>query len=104
MNTWDNPLQALAVQMRRDPAAVPSGMRAELADRLTPLIRCVLRTGTGVPALVRWVERTLPRLPSAPTEQIAPQMARLLCAQLFRPPKPGDTVAGRRSADTVVSR
>jgi len=104
MNTWDNSLQALAVQMRRDPAAVPAGMRAELAERLTPLIRCVLRTGTGVPALVHWVECTLPRLPSADAEQMAPQMARLLCAQLFRPHRSGETIVGRLSADTVVGR
>src|SRR5438045_4092375 len=83
MNNWDHSLQALSAEMRRGPAARPAA-RAEMEERLTPLIRCVLRTGAGVPALVRWVRRTLPHLPSAGPEQTAPRMARLLCAELFR--------------------
>jgi hypothetical protein len=104
MNNRDHSWQTLAVQMRRNPAAVPSGMRTELEKRLTPLIRCVLRTGAGVPALVQWVQRTLPHLPSADVEQTAPRMARLLCAELFRQGKPTDTVIGRLAADTVAGR
>jgi hypothetical protein len=103
MNTWDHSFQTLAVRMRQAPAAVPTGMRAQLEERLTPLIRCVLRTGAGVPALVQWVQRTLPHLPSADAEQTAPRMARMLCAELFRQGKPADTVLGRLTPETVAS-
>jgi len=105
MNSWDHSIQALAGRMNPDSQGESGqpGMRAELEERLTPLIRCVLRTGAGVPALVQWVRRTLPHLPSASVEQTAPRMARLLCAELFRPGKRQDTVAGRLAGvDTVA--
>jgi hypothetical protein len=98
MNNWDQSLQALTAQMRRGQAVQPAA-RAELEERLTPLIRCVLRSGTGAPALVQWVRRTLPHLPAAEPEQTAPRMASLLCAELFRRARPG---AARPAAETVV--
>ena len=98
MSNWDQSLQAVTAQMRRG-QAVPPPVRAELEERLTPLIRCVLRSGTGAPALVQWVRRTLPHLPAAEPEQTAPRMARLLCAELFRRGAPG---AARPAAETVV--
>jgi hypothetical protein len=100
MSDWDQSLQELTTRVRRG-QAVPPAARAELEERLTPLIRCVLRTGAGVPALVQWVRRTLPNLPPAEPEQTAPRMARLLCAELFRHARPG---AGRPRAETVVGR
>jgi hypothetical protein len=103
MNNWDNSLKTLAMRVRQGQAA-PPGVRDDLEERLTPLIKCVLRTGTGVPALVQWVRRTLPQLPSASAEQTAPRMARLLCAELFRQGKPADTVGARLAADTVAGR
>jgi hypothetical protein len=97
MNNWDQSLQDLSARMRRGQTSAQPTVRAEFEQRLTPLIRCVLRTGAGVPALVRWVRRTLPHLPPAEPEQTAPRMARLLCAELFRPGN-----AGRPMAETVV--
>jgi hypothetical protein len=101
MKYEDNSMQALAVQVRRKSPA-PSSVRAAVEERLTPLIRCVLRTGAGVPELVQWVRRTLPQLPSGNADLTAPRMARLLCAELFRQGRPLDTVLGRLSADTVA--
>lgn len=101
MINWDNSLQALAVQVRRGQGASP-GAQTDLAERLTPLIKCVLRTGAGVPELVQWVRRTLPQLPTAPADQTAARMARLLCAELFRQDKSPDKEVGRLSAETVV--
>ena len=89
------------MRMQRGPA--PSGMRDEMEKRLTPLIKCVLRTGGGMPELVRWVRNTLPQLPAASHEQTAPRMARLLCAELLSQNKPTDTVVGRRSAETIAA-
>jgi hypothetical protein len=103
MNNWDNSLQELANRMRRG-QATPPNMRADLEERLTPLIKCVLRTGAGVPALVQWVQRTLPHMPSAAAEQTAPRMARLLSAELCRQGNRPDTVTNRMAADTVVAR
>jgi hypothetical protein len=101
MNNWNHSLEALALRMQRGPA--PTGMRAEMEKRLTPLIKCVLRTGGGMPELVQWVRNTLPYLPTAPHEQTAPRMARLLCAELLREKKPTETIVGRLSAETVVA-
>ncbi len=100
MNDWDQSLQDLTARVRRG-QAVPPAARTELEERLTPLIRCVLRTGAGVPELVRWVRRTLPNLPPAEPEQTAPRMARLLCAELFRAARPG---VARPAAETVAGR
>jgi hypothetical protein len=104
MNNWDSSMHSSsATRMPKGPSMQPS-LRAELEERLTPLIRCVLRTGAGVPALVRWVQRTLPQLPAADAEQTAPRMARLLCAELMRHGNP-DTFVGRlAAAETVVGR
>ena len=101
MRNEHNSLQMLAVQVRRGPSA-PSGVRAAVEERLTPLIRCVLRTGAGVPELVQWVRRTLPQLPSSNVELTAPRMAQLLCAELFGQGKPVEAMMGRLTAETVA--
>jgi hypothetical protein len=103
MKNEDYSSQTLAVQVRRKSPA-PPGVRAAVEERLTPLIRCVLRTGAGVPELVQWVRRTLPQLPSGNAESTAPRMARLLCAELFRQGRHVDTVIGRLTVDTVAER
>ena len=108
MNTWDHSFQTLAVRMRQAPAAVPTGTRAQLEERLTPLIRCVLRTGRGNPRLVRWVQKTLPAVtgprpagqPVDPDREAVP-MARLLCAALLQKMR-GHTDGARAALETVV--
>jgi len=61
--------------------------RKELEADLEPLVRCALRNGTGVPVLVRWVQRALPGVVGpecrgAAAERAAPLLARLLCRTL----------------------
>jgi hypothetical protein len=71
-------------------------LRAQAEASLVPLIRCVLERGVGVPALVRWVQRTLPTLEDR--ERTAPALARHLCNSLVRQIEP----ARASSAETVV--
>jgi hypothetical protein len=94
MHTPDDALRALAVRMKCDPAA-PERFRETLERSLVPMIRCAIRSGTGLPPLVQWVRRHLPAqaagAPSRPAdlEWAAPSMARLLCDRLLeyvRPP------------------
>ena len=105
MHTPDDALRALASRMKCDPAA-PDRFRETLERSLVPLIRCAIRSGTGLPPLVQWVQRHLPAQaaqgPSRPSdmEWAAPSMARLLCDRLLeqmRPPAPAarETVVGR---------
>jgi hypothetical protein len=72
-----------------------------LEVRLLPLVRLALRSGTGLPALVGWVHRSLAALedglPPDP-ERTARGLTRLLCDVLQR--KAGHE-AGPRS-DTVL--
>jgi|SRR5262249_9026092 len=67
--------------------------RQELEGRLSPLVRVALRKGVGAPDFVNWVRTALARLKDGanalPADQFAPQITRLLCAELMR---------GRRTA------
>jgi predicted signal transduction protein with EAL and GGDEF domain len=103
MNFTDEAVQYLARQMGERAVA----NREELETRFLPLIRVVLRTGHGRPALVHWLEQHLPRV--APTaqfpnavdaERVAPRMARLLCAELLQ--KAQTEMAGDASRETVL--
>ena len=98
-------LQALADRMRCGDAS-PHQVRERLEASLVPVVRRVLRTGTGQPQLVQWVRTTLPQVQSGldrtrpvDPERAAPPLARLLCATLLRRP------AGRPApvAETVVA-
>jgi len=101
----DEGFQALLNRVR-DGEVDPGRARRRLEEDLTPLVRRVLRTGYGPPAVVRWVEQTRSRL--APTlaalnvDHASRYLGRLLCnAVLDRyTPRTGgtaiawDTVAG----------
>jgi hypothetical protein len=62
--------------------------RETLEARLLPLVRCALRNGTGLPALVGWVHRNLVALESGglppDPDRAAPGLTRLLCDVLLR--------------------
>lgn len=84
----------------RDGAIEPGQARQRLEADLTPLVRRVLRTGYGPPAVVRWIQET--RLRLAPTlatlnvDHASRYLGRLLCnAVLDRyAPRTGGTIAG----------
>jgi hypothetical protein len=61
--------------------------RANLEARLLPLVRRAIRSRTGLPALVRWVHRSLPALSGGlpdNSDQTARGLTRLLCDVLLR--------------------
>jgi hypothetical protein len=105
MHTPDDALRALAGRMKCDPAA-PDRFRETLERSLVPLIRCAIRSGTGLPPLVRWVQRHLPEhAPQAPhrpadMEWAAPSMARQLCDRLLEQMQP----PAQAACETVVGR
>ena len=104
MHASDDALRALASRMKCDPAA-PDRFRADLERSLVPMIRCAIRSGTGLPPLVRWVQHHLPEQAQgshrpADLEWAAPSMARLLCDRLLEQMRPA-VVAAR---ETVVGR
>jgi hypothetical protein len=74
--------------------------RANLEARLLPLVRRALRTRTGLPALVGWVDRSLAVLEAVPPpdpDRAARGLTRLLCDVLMQPPGPrpgAETVCG----------
>ncbi len=83
-----------------DPAA-----RGELQEKvhlgLVLVIRRVLRTGKGVPALTRWIGRALESLPRTEGSDPSDALARMLCNGLARPelgPERGTILA----AETIV--
>ncbi len=72
-------------------AAPPRGLPDAAEFDLVPLVRCVLRTGCGLPELVQWVRRTLPQVTAdadrgrpVDPDRVAPPLARLLSATLRR--------------------
>jgi hypothetical protein len=83
----------------RDGELAPTQARQQLEADLTPLVRRVLRTGYGPPAVVRWLEQARSRL--APTlaelsdEHASRYLGSLLCnAVLDRyTPRTGRTIA-----------
>jgi hypothetical protein len=92
-------LRALAVRLGRSYPDNPQRFQEALEASLLPMIRCALRNGTGLPAVVRWVERNRPDNPSG----AAPVMARRLCATLVQQwqAHAGPSYAAR---ETVVDR
>jgi hypothetical protein len=87
MNAIPDSLQTLAARARQGDAAARQEFSRELEAGLVPLVRCALRRGTGLPALVSWVRKNADRLPAAEpldTAQAAPRIARLLCAGLVQ--------------------
>ena len=105
MQNPDDALRALASRMKCDPSA-PDRFRETLERSLVPLIRCAIRSGTGAPPLVQWVQRHLPeqdgRGPHRPAdmEGAAPSMARLLCDRLLAQMTP----PAQAARETVVGR
>ena len=98
-------LQSLAARMGCGDAP-PNRVRETLEASLLPLVRRALRSGAGIPQLVRWVQTTLPhteagrdRTRPIDLELAAPPLARLLCATLLRQRPARCDVA---NADTVV--
>jgi hypothetical protein len=92
MTPTNNVFGKLAARVQAGDESARPRLRAELESSLVPLIRCVLRQGTGLPQLVRWVNRNLPqarpagRASAGPLDpdRAAPDMARLLCSTLMR--------------------
>jgi hypothetical protein len=109
MHSPEDALRKLADQLSWTGSSTGYPNREVLEASLLPLIRCALRTGRGLPPLVRWLKAQLPS-PASPhrpgqplgPEWAAPSMARLLCATLLErlqgPAPPGqqvlETVAG----------
>jgi hypothetical protein len=84
MNFTDEALKSLARRLGEHYPDNPQGFREALEASLLPLVRCALRNRTGVPAVVRWVERNLPEQNRpADLAWAAPVMARKLCATLL---------------------
>jgi hypothetical protein len=75
-------------------------VRESMEVRLLPLVRHALRSRTGLPALVRWVHRSLAALegglPPDP-DRTARGLTRLLCDVLLRQRSPAD----RQDGETV---
>ena len=75
--------EALVNQLR-DGAVEPGQARLRLEADLTPLVRRVLRTGFGPPAVVRWVEKTRAKLAPTLAELNVDSAARYLGRLLSR--------------------
>jgi hypothetical protein len=83
--------------------------RAALEADLATMVRRVLRTGTGLPALVRWVRGAAPAVtgaaPSpAEAERAAPVLARLLCRGLINQTRRAPTGSPAPRHETIVGR
>jgi hypothetical protein len=103
----EDSLRALAQGVRWTDAKEMAQRRASLEADLETMVRCALRTGTGTPALVRWVQTTLPALTGEPLggkteERAAPALARLLCRTLINRYRPPHTEVARAGRETVV--
>jgi hypothetical protein len=78
-------LNNLAQRARQGDDHARQSLRQELEQRLVPLIRCALRTGAGLPALVKWVRSRVADLADSESldpRQAAARFARLFCANL----------------------
>jgi hypothetical protein len=85
----------------RTPGARETRAREELEAQVLPLVRRALRTRSGLPALVGWVQRSVAALEteSQPDpDQLARSLARLLCDLLLRHEIPGQN---SRGAETI---
>jgi hypothetical protein len=100
MSTATVELRSLAAQARRGNAEARAALQHELEDNLEPLVRCALRRGAGLPAVVQWVQKNAAALGTVDLSQAAPRIARLLSAGLIeelgpRERRPGlETVLG----------
>ena len=64
MHSFEDVLKNLAAGVRSGDPTAPRRFQEALEANLVPLIRCAIRTGRGVPRLVQWVQRNLPRQPA----------------------------------------
>ena len=92
---YPNELHRLAQRLGKDCPDNPGRLREVLEASLVPIIRVAIRNGTGLPSVVSWVRRHLPR-PDADPSREAPWMARQLCDRILGQPR---ACAG---AETVV--
>lgn len=104
MGSIHDMLFTLANRVRQGDNQARQPLRQELEERLVPLIRCALRTGAGIPALVEWVRARAADLKegseSLDPRHVAPRFARMLCAGLVR-----DTpVVAAMGQDTIRGR
>ena len=110
MNRPEETLAKLAAGLRAGDVVARQRLRDELEVSLVPLVRCALRSGSGLPGVVHWVRRD-PHVwaevqrsrGAARPEENAPRIARLLCDKLLRRLRPEPT--GRPAAcETVLGR
>jgi hypothetical protein len=63
-------------------------LQKELESDLVPLVRCALRRGGGLPALVQWARGRFADLTDTPeplnARQASPLLARVLCVNIVR--------------------
>jgi hypothetical protein len=98
----ERPLVEWARRMQTTCPGNQQVLRQKLEATLVPMIRCALRTGSGQPPLVHWVQHQLPLLGGNDEERgdpsrLAGPLARVLCDRLLArlDPMPGrDTVTG----------
>lgn len=97
----ERPLVEWARRMQTTCPGNQQRLREKMEATLVPMIRCALRTGTGQPPLVNWVQHQLPLLGSdedrGDPSRLATPLARVLCDRLLArlDPRPGrDTVVG----------
>ncbi len=86
MNTNTLELRNLAAQVQHGNATAHHALQAELEESLAPLVRCALRRGTGLPAVVKWVQKSAAGLASSDALDLTravPRIARLLSAGLM---------------------
>jgi hypothetical protein len=75
----------------QDGPGVPG--RENLEAWLLPLVRRAIRSGSGLPGLTNWVQRSLAALEGGPPpdpDRAAPGLTRLLCDALLRQTGTGD--------------
>ncbi len=98
MNFSEDALRILAERLGWSWAEGPERLRDRLEASLVPIIRCAIRTGTGLGPLVQWVRRQLPaEAGGADPTRAAPEMARRLSSAILR-----QLQVRRAGAETVV--
>jgi hypothetical protein len=84
----NNTLESLADRASQGDSTALHSLREELESDLVPLVRCALRRGAGLPALVNWVRGRFADLADTPEpldeRQAAPVIARMLCAGVMK--------------------
>jgi hypothetical protein len=97
MNFSDDSLRILAERLGWSWAEGPERLRDRLESSLVPLIRCAIRTGTGLRPLVQWVRGQLPPAGAGDATRAAPEMARRLSSAILH-----QLQRRRAGAETVV--